>query len=488
MQFKGRTVLVLVALSIVLSSVVTMLVLGTPGLAGGSNNEVSHPQTGQMDGDTEGDLNFSKIQEAYDIIRSNYVLDVNEAELLEGAVEGMLETLDDPYSVYMDPDAAEQFRSSLESSFEGIGAEVMMQDGRVTIVAPIRGAPAEKAGLRPNDQIISVNGESLEGLDLHRAVLKIRGPKDSEAELEVMRPGVSDPISITVTRDEIPLHTVYGETIRANGKTFGMIEITSFAQQTAQDFEEQLMAFEQDGIDGLVIDVRGNPGGYLEAVSEIGDLIVPNESVITKINSRNGEIASYHSTLEGKKPYPITILVDNGSASASEILAAALKEAGGYKVVGQQSFGKGTVQSTIPMGDDSEIKLTVAKWLTPDENWINGVGVEPDIKVEQPDYFHAVPIDTDTVYERDMNNSQVKNIQLMLRGLGYDPGREDGFYNEATERAVSRFQQDHSLTVSGKVDSKTAALLQEELLEAMRDPQNDEQLQKAVEVLLQELN
>jgi carboxyl-terminal processing protease len=491
MNFKGRTVLLLVGLAIILSSMGTMFIAGpdqaneiqTPGADTAENDQTEQrPEISQ-----EVEEKFTKVKEAYEIIRTNYVLEVDENRLLEGAIEGMLETLEDPYSVYMDPEAAEQFRTSLQSSFQGIGAEVMLQNGRVTIVSPIRGAPAEKAGIQPNDQIISINGENIEGMDLHKAVLKIRGPKGTEAKLEIARPGLSDPISITVIRDEIPLETVYSETIKANGKTFGKIEITSFAQKTAQDFTTALASFEQKGIDGLVIDVRGNPGGYLDAVREIGELIVPNENIITEIKNRDGEKVVYRSTLKDRKPYPITILVNDGSASASEILAAALQEAGDYKVVGLTSFGKGTVQSTVRMDDTSEIKITIAKWLTPEENWIHGTGVVPDVKVNQPEYFNAAPIQYDQDLKRDMNNSNVRNLQMILGGLGYDTGRADGFYSEETEMAVRSFQAKNNLKATGTVDEKTAALMQEKLIEVIRDPQNDLQLQKAVEVLLKEL-
>ncbi|GAA0368313.1 S41 family peptidase [Bacillus horti] len=495
MLVKGRTVLLLVALAIVGSSLATMLFassadggMSLPALDQVADRQgAGQPQHSSVTPDVEEQ--FNKIIEAYEIIRGNYVLEVDETKLLEGAIEGMLNTLDDPYSVYMDPETAEQFKSSLQSSFEGIGAEVMMQNGKVTIVAPIRGAPAEKAGLRPNDQILSVNGESLDGIDLQRAVLKIKGPKGTEAVLEVERPGVAEPITITVIRDEIPLHTVYSETIQAEGKTLGLIELTSFAQKTAEDFKTALTELEGQNMDGLIIDVRGNPGGYLDAVREIGKLIVPNEAVITKIQNRDGDkLGVYRSTLKDPKPYPITILVDEGSASASEILAAALQEAGHYKVVGTKSFGKGTVQSSVELKDSSEIKITIAKWLTPDENWVHGEGVQPDIVVERPEYFSATPIQTEEELTLNMNDNNVKSLQIMLKGLGYDPGRTDGYFDEQTQQAVQQYQTANQLTSTGSVNEETAQLIQEQLIEQMRDPQHDVQLKKAVETLLEEMN
>jgi carboxyl-terminal processing protease len=493
MNFRGKTVLLLVSLAIVLSSLGTLLISGStqmdevevPSMDNAEEGQGQEEQGPEVSQDVEE--KFTKVMEAYEIIRSNYVLEVDENRVLEGAIEGMLGALDDPYSVYMNPEAAEQFKSSLQSSFQGIGAEVMLQNGRVTIVSPIRGAPAEAAGLRPNDQILSINGENIEGMDLYEAVLKIRGPKGTEANLEIARPGLSEPITITVIRDEIPLETVYTETIKANGKTFGKIEITSFAQKTAEDFATALAGFEEKSIDGLILDVRGNPGGYLDAVREISELIVPNEGIITQIENRAGEKVVYRSTLDGRKPYPITVLTDNGSASASEILAATLQEAGDYKVVGLTSFGKGTVQSTVRMDDSSEIKITIAKWLTPEENWIHGEGIEPDVRVEQPDYFRAVPIQADPTLEINMNGPNVRNLQMILKGLGYDPGREDGFYSAETEMAVRSFQAKNNLKATGAVDKKTAALMQKQLIEVVRNPQNDLQLQKAVEVLLNEI-
>jgi len=478
----------------ILSSLVTYIIVGenspifqnsTPQL----NQTEEKPSTDSKTGKSSKEVadKLSKITEAYDLIRQNYVLEVDEEKLLEGAIEGMLNTLEDPYSVYMNPETAEQFKSSLQSSFEGIGAEVMLQNNRVTIVAPIRNAPAEKAGLRPNDQIISVNGENIEGLDLYQAVLKIRGPKNTKAVLEIARPGVSENITITVVRDEIPIETVYSETINSGGKKFGKIQITSFGASTAEDFAKAFTKFEKNKVDGLVIDVRGNPGGYLDAVREIGKMLVPNEGIITSIQNRDGEKVVYRSTLKEKVKFPITILVDNGSASASEILAAALQEAGNYKVVGKTTFGKGTVQNTVSLKDESEIKITIAKWLTPKDNWIHQKGVKPDVEVDQPAYFHAAPINAEKPLEKEMNNDQVKNLQIILKGLGYDPGREDGFFSAETEMAVKSFQAKNNLPASGKVDEKTASLLQEQLIQVIKDPKNDVQLKKALEVLLEEI-
>jgi carboxyl-terminal processing protease len=431
------------------------------------------------------DEGLEKIEQAYEIISSRYVEDVDDQKLIEGAIQGMINTLKDPYSVYMNKETAEKFTESLDSSFEGIGAEVSMVDGKVTIVAPFKDSPAEKAGLKPNDQIISINGESVEGLDLYEAVLKIRGKKGTKVRLEILRPGVKEVIKVEVVRDKIPIETVHADVKKYHGKNVGYIEITSFSENTAQDFKKKLDELEKKNIEGLVLDVRGNPGGYLQSVEEILKELVPKDKPYVQIEDRNGEKQRFFSPLSEKKDYPISVLIDRGSASASEILAAALKEAGGYEIIGEKSFGKGTVQQALPMGDGSTIKLTLYKWLTPDGNWIHKKGVEPTLEVKQPEYYYANPIQVEKELKFDMNNEQIKNAQIMLKGLGYKPGRTDGYFSNETELAVKAFQKDNKLSVTGKIDQKTAQMLDMKIMELIRNGKNDIQLETAIKVLFQ---
>ncbi|KHE69390.1 S41 family peptidase [Halobacillus sp. BBL2006] len=428
-----------------------------------------------------GDL--EKVAQAYSVIKENYVKEVDQKQLVEGAIQGMLDTLEDPYSVYMDQETMKQFNQSIESSFEGIGAEVSMVNDKVTIVAPIKGSPAEKAGLKPNDQILKVNGDSVEGLDLYEAVLKIRGEKGTEVTLEVDRPGVSDPLNIDIVRDDIPLETVYTDTKEVDGKKVGVIEITSFSEKTSDEFHKALQKLEGDGMEGLVIDVRGNPGGLFTDVQEILKEFIPDDKPIVQVEDRKGEKSRYFSNRKEKKDYPITVLMDEGSASASEILAGAMNEAGGYDLVGTKSFGKGTVQQAIPMGDGSTIKLTLFKWLTPEGNWIHEKGIEPTVKVKQPEYFYTNPVEIKEPLKQNDNNEKIKNIQEMLEGLGYDPGRTDGYYSEETKSAVEAFQSDEGLKATGQVDEKTGGKLEEKVVEEVRNEENDRQMQKALEVL-----
>ncbi|MCQ6264355.1 S41 family peptidase [Fictibacillus sp. WQ 8-8] len=475
-----------VALLMVLS-----LVIGAGGMYGymqWSNKDQSLGNAGSVSemkstkAPVNQDQEFAKLQKTYELISSRYYQKVDSEKLLEGAIDGMVRTLKDPYSVYMDEDTASQFTQSLDSSFEGIGTEVSMQDGKVTVIAPFKDSPAERSGVKPNDQIVSVDGKSLEGLDLYQAVLKIRGKKGSTVTLGIKRKGVNDTLNIDVKRDTIPIETVYSNVRNVNGKKIGVLNITSFSEDTGTDFKDKLGELESKGIQGLVIDVRGNPGGYLNAVDSMLKEIIPAGKPFVQIQDRKGNKERYVSQLKEKKAYPIVGLVDGGSASASEIMAGALKEAGGYPLVGEKTFGKGTVQQTIDLGDGSNVKLTLAKWLTPDGNWIHKKGIKPNYAVKQPAYFYTSPLTIEKPLVFDMNSEQVKNAQKMLQGLGFDPGRTDGYFDEKTETAVTAFQKANKLSPSGKVDQKTAGKLESKIITEIRNKKNDVQLQTALEM------
>lgn len=429
---------------------------------------------------------FQKIESIYAFINKNYFKKVDKEKLTNGAIKGMIESLNDPFSDYMDPKTANEFTQSLSSSFQGIGAEVQMVNGIVTIVSPIKGSPADKAGLRPHDQILKVNNQSLDGKSLSEAVSVIKGKKGSVAHLTVKRQGASNLLEFDITRDEIPLTTVNSKLYKQDGKNLGYIQITSFSQNTDKEFKDALAKLESQHIDGLMIDVRGNPGGYLETAEGIMNSIISSKKPVVQVEKRDGSRIPYYSTLKEKKPYPIVGIIDGGSASAAEILSGALHEAGGYPLVGVKSFGKGTVQQAMELKDKSELKLTMAKWLTPDGNWIHKKGLQPTVKVEEPDYFFTAPlvVDKGKSLSYDMNNDQIANAQKMLKGVGYNPGRTDGYYDQDTVTAVKAFQKANDLDVSGKIDGQTASKLEVEIYDRVQDPKYDLQLKTAMNVLL----
>ncbi len=474
---------------VVVIMVIVSFLLGASGMYAGlqyfgnasaaQENGAAAPKSGSST--EEGDL--EKIEQAYELIDSRYVEDVDDKKLVEGAIQGMLGTLKDPYSTYMDKETAEQFEQSLDSSLEGIGAEVNKIDGKLTIISPIKDSPAEKAGLKPNDEILEVNGESVKDLTREEAVLKIRGKKGTIVNLKIKRPGVDESLTFKIKRDKIPMLTVFGSVKKESGKDIGYLQITSFSEDTAKEFKTGLKKLEDKGIQGLVIDVRGNPGGYLQSVEDILKVLVTDKKPMLQIEERNGERKKFYTTLKEKKEYPIAVLIDNGSASASEILAGALKEAEGYPLVGVKSFGKGTVQQAVPLEDGSNIKLTLYKWLTPDGNWIHKKGIKPTVEVKQPEYYYAAPVQVEKTFSYDMNDEQIKNAQVMLAGLGFEPGREDGYFSKKTVSAVKAFQQANNLKVTGDIDKGTAETLQAKIIEKIRSGENDLQLTAALKLL-----
>ena len=466
-----------IPLAIILSLVI--------GAAGGMYWTSTQDKQGTKQENQAGikDQEWAKVEQAYGLIVNQYVEQVDGSKLIEGAIQGMLTTLKDPYSVYMDKETAKQFNETLDSSFEGIGTEIGMEDGKVIIVSPYKDSPAEKAGLKPKDQILKVNGESVEGLDLYETRLKIRGKKGSSVKMEIKRAGVSNPIEFNMVRAEIPLDTVFSSTKEVAGEEIGYVELTTFSENTAADFKKQLKELEKKGIEGLVIDVRGNPGGLLSSVETILSEFITKDKPYLKIAERTGETQSFFTDLKKKKDYPIAVLTDKGSASASEILAGAMEEAGGYPLIGEKTFGKGTVQQAVPMGDGSNIKLTLYKWLTPSGNWIHKKGIKPTIEVKQPVYFNAHQLTIEKVLKRDMTDDQIQYAQTILKGIGFETGREDGYYDWNTEIAVKAFQKQYGMKATGNLDAKTAAKLETVILEKIQDEDNDIQLRTALNYL-----
>ncbi|MCL6601833.1 MAG: S41 family peptidase [Paenibacillus sp.] len=426
-----------------------------------------------------------KLGTALDLIEGNYYQSVDRDKLIDGAVNGMMEALGDPYSNYMGKETAKQFEESIEGSFTGIGAEVSSDNGKVVVVSPIKGSPAEKAGVQPKDIIVSVNGESLDGLELNAAVAKIRGPKGSKAILKIIRVGSADPLELVITRDDVKLETVYAK-MEKDG--VGVIEVTQFSLNTGDRFKEELGKLEKQGLKGLVIDVRNDPGGVLPIVIEMAEQFVPSGKAIVLVEDKDKQREVSKSKGSGKA-YPVVVLMNKGSASASEILAGALQQSAGATLIGDNSFGKGTVQTSFDkqLGDGSLLKITIAKWLTPNGTWIHGKGIKPDIAVAQPEYFSVAPINKKMTLQYNMNSADVKSAQVMLDGLGYKPGRKDGYFDAGTKNAVKRFQAAAKLGTTGIIDAKTAEALELALIKIIQDPANDNQRNKGIEEIRKEI-
>ncbi|MBT2662470.1 S41 family peptidase [Bacillus sp. ISL-45] len=426
---------------------------------------------------------FAKLYDAYDTLKNDYFEEVDQEKLINGAIDGMLESLDDPYSDYMSQEDAKNFHQSLSSSFEGIGAEIQERDGFIFIVTPLKGSPAEKAGLQPEDKIMSVDGKSVQGMSTTEAVALIRGEKGTDVKLSILRQGGEKPVDVTITRDTIPIETVYGEMLDDG---VAKVQITNFSQNTANELVNILNDLQKQGMKGLVLDLRQNPGGLLDQAIKISSLFVPEGEILFQVEDRAGNVKKYASENENKNNLPLVVIIDKGSASASEILAGAVSESAGVPLVGEKSFGKGTVQRAEDFSDGSNMKLTTEKWLTPEGNWIHKKGIKPDHEVSMPEYASLPFIDPETELKESTASEQVKAAQKMLKALGFDPGREDGFYDEKTKEAVIAFQKSKELEETGILKGSSTIELMNALREQIKN--EDPQIQKAIEVLKQEMN
>ena len=425
---------------------------------------------------------FEKLYSTYETIKKDYYKDIDDEKLVNGAIEGMITGLEDPYSTYMNQEEAKSFNESISSSFEGIGAEIQEQDGKIMVVSPIKGSPAEKAGIKPNDIIQSVDGKSIEGLSATEAVLKIRGEKGTKVVLTISRAGESKPISITIVRDTIPIETVYAEMLDDG---IAKIQVTSFSEHTVDELQTALNEMSKKDMKALILDLRGNPGGLLDQAIEMASIFVPNGEVVLQVENRNGEKEVYKSENDGEFDLPVVVLIDNGSASASEIVAAAVSESADIPLIGVKSFGKGTVQSAQDFKDGSNLKFTAFKWLTPEGNWIHKKGIAPDIEAKLPNYASLSYISPDDDWKESDTSTEVKTAEEMLTELGYNPGKVDGFFDQDTKLAVVQFQRDQKLKGTGVLEGETTVAMMQELRDKI--VANDTQVKAAVKELKKEM-
>ncbi len=308
---------------------------------------------------------------------------LSDEEKIRGAIAGLVKSYDDPYTIYMPPTEAEQFGEEISGNFSGVGMEVGLRDGIVTVIAPLPETPAFKAGILSGDKITKIDGNSTEDMGVDEAVQLIRGEKGTEVALTIYREGETELLEIKVVRDTITVPTTKTE---QRGDVF-IISLYSFNALSEMKMQEALREYVKSGADKLVIDLRGNPGGYLQSAVTIASYFLPAGEVVVReqFGSSEGEelYRSQGRTLKQYAPKEMVVLVDGGSASASEILAGALKEHGVATVIGQTTFGKGSVQELVDLPDGSSLKVTIARWLTPNGHSISEQGLEPNIFIER---------------------------------------------------------------------------------------------------------
>jgi len=333
------------------------------------------------------DLDFSLFWETWKELKDNFYdpqkFDIQK--MIYGAISGMVNSLGDPYTVFFNPDEGKEFLQDTEGVFEGIGAEVDKRKGEILIVAPLEGSPAQKAGLRPGDKILKIDDTITNDLTIDEAVKLIRGPGGTEVVLTILREGWDNPQEFKIVRSIITVPSLKWEIKEAsNGEKIAYIRIYQFSFQASSDFSRAAIEILKSPAKKIILDLRDNPGGYLSAAQDIAGWFLKQGSLVLIEDFGEGKEKTEYKAEGNEKflDYPIVVIINNGSASGSEILAGALRDDRGAKLIGEKSFGKGLVQELRDLRDGSSIKITIAKWLTPKGESIIDKGLEPDIKVE----------------------------------------------------------------------------------------------------------
>jgi carboxyl-terminal processing protease len=418
---------------------------------------INYKAFGSTDDMEETYRNLEVFSNVLSIVQQNYVDDINTQETLEGAIKGMLSSLD-PHSSYLKADDFKELQVETKGSFSGIGIEITVKDDVLTVVSPIEDTPAFKAGIQAGDRIIKIEGESTKDMSLVEAVKKLRGQKGSEVNISIHREGLTDLQEFTIVRDVIPIHSVRANILEPG---YGYVRITNFQRNTSNDLQDSIKKLLNEGtLNGLVLDLRNNPGGLLDSSVKVVDIFL-DEGIIVSTKGRLQDQNMEFSAHGGGQEYgfPIVILINSGTASASEIVAGALQDHKRALVLGTQSFGKGSVQTIIPMAGGAGLRLTTARYFTPNGTSIQATGITPDV---------LVPVITGN--EEDTPEDHIK----FLREKDLRHHLENGSNLESSVEKPSPPTIDESNLISDKVT------IDEETKEKLK---NDNQLNTALLVL-----
>lgn len=478
-----------VSLTIYILSLIVVLVVGIAGTSlavRGSDEQPESTMSTQPETQNQLPDELIQVEELYSVLMENYFEEIDSQVLIEGALEGMAGSIGDPYTEYLDVSESTSLQESTDGEFEGIGAEVMKEGEFVRIVSPIAGSPAEAAGLQANDMIVEIDGESVAELSLSDAVALIRGPKDSEVTLLLQRSG--EEFTVTLTRDAIPVESVVYE-MDSNNPSIGHIRITNFNRPTYEELVNAIETLKEQGAQKFIFDVRSNPGGLLDSALQISNIFVEDGKPLMQSQGRGEEPFVYLADSENLGEYKFegeaVLLINEGSASASEIIAGALSESAGIQLIGQTTFGKGTIQNVAPIVDgEGEVKYTTGKWLTANGEWIHEKGIAPDIEVAMPEYQNLLIVNSQETYQIEDSSEEVANLNAVLEALEYPVGDSGDTFTEETQSAVRSFQEDNGLEIDGVVTGSTAT----KLVEALRTliESNDTQYEEAVKILSEE--
>jgi carboxyl-terminal processing protease len=412
--------------------------------------------------DSRSGMQFGKLAAIYRLVKENYVDQVDDDKLLKGAINGMLASLD-PHSSYLDGSGLQRLETMIDGNYSGLGLSVQMEDGAVKVISPFRGSPAEKAGVKAGDYITHLDGVLYFERDLDEAVEKMRGAPGTAIRLTIFRPGRDDPFDVTVTRGVIELEPVTSQLTNA----VGVITVNEFSRDVGRDVAAAVQDLRKQaaatgGLKGLVLDLRSNPGGSLDEAVALSDLFVSSGDIV----SQRGRVASENEFYRAEsmfrgdiaKDLPLVVLIDAGSASASEIVAGALQDHRRAVIMGERSFGKGSVQSLIGLDRTSAIKLTTARYFTPSGHSVQEGGIEPDIRVPQLSDPDARARSERAVRESDLRGHLINEISLDDKKLEADRKDDPRFAMTAEQlkaKGITDFQLHYAIETLRRADAPT---------------------------------
>lgn len=359
-------------------------------------------------------IDFTLFWDTWEKIEEKYIDDskLDPQKMYYGAIKGMVASVDDPYTFFLTPEENKQSKDDLGGKFQGIGAQLGLKEGRIVVVSPLKDSPAEAAGLKSGDVIDKVDGESTEKWTLTQAVSKIRGEENTQVTLTIIRSSKAQDIAIT--RREIKVPSVELSYEKSNGKTLAHLRLNQFGDTTNSEWDKAASEirdkYQAGQIQGMVLDVRGNPGGYLESAVYIASEFIEKDKTVVKQETTDKNDRIYTARRTGiLLDIPLTVLINQGSASASEILAGALRDHGRATLVGEKSFGKGSVQEALDLQEGAGLHVTIAKWILPNGEWINGKGIEPEVKLEnEVDEGNTVTEETDAQLKKALEITATK--------------------------------------------------------------------------------
>ncbi|HFQ5611782.1 TPA: S41 family peptidase, partial [Staphylococcus aureus] len=417
------------------------------------------------------------IENVYKILNSDYYKKQNSDKLSKAAIDGMVKELKDPYSEYLTKEQTKSFNEGVSGDFVGIGAEMQKKNDQIMVTSPMKGSPAERAGIRPKDVITKVNGKSIKGKALDEVVKDVRGKENTEVTLTVQRG--SEEKDVKIKREKIHVKSVE---YKKKGKV-GVITINKFQNDTSGELKDAVLKAHKDGLKKIVLDLRNNPGGLLDEAVKMANIFIDKGKTVVKLEKGKDTeaIQTSNDALKEAKDMDISILVNEGSASASEVFTGALKDYNKAKVYGSKTFGKGVVQTTREFKDGSLLKYTEMKWLTPDGHYIHGKGIKPDVTIDTPKYQSLNVIPNTKTFKVGDDDKNIKTIKIGLSALGYKVDNESTQFDQALENQVKAFQQANKLEVTGEFNKETNNKFTELLVEKAN--KHDDVLDKLINIL-----